>query len=42
MDDKEKKLVEIAEKKIELMKEYKELLEDINEINKILDQDGEG
>lgn len=37
MNAKEKELYKVAEKNLELMKECKEILEDINKINKVLE-----
>lgn len=39
MYKKDKELIEIAEKNLELMKEYTELLNDINKINEILEEE---
>lgn len=36
-DIEDRELIEIIKKNLELMKEYKEVLEDINNVNKILD-----
>lgn len=38
MTTEEKELYKVAKKNLELMKECKEILEDINEINKALDK----
>ena len=42
MDKKDEELIEIADKNIKLMKETKELLENINKVNKILDKKKKG
>ncbi len=39
MTTEEKELYKVAKKNLELMKECKEILEDINKINKALDKD---
>lgn len=38
MTNEEKELYEVAQKNIELMKECKEIIEDINKINNALDK----
>ena len=42
MEKKDEELIEIADKNIKLMKETKELLENINKVNKILDKKKKG